>query len=113
MRFFSIAIAASISLSAVACAHAKGGPSDPTRTSAASDEGGDCSIAKLMEDPKAPQMCAEQCERRQAEACSTLGAMYEQGHLVPARDAAKARTSYARGCELGYMRSCQSLGKLT
>jgi TPR repeat protein len=97
-----------------ACAHA---PASNGKTGAEPKSDGnqasfECLDAKFTNDPNAPKLCTAQCDRGDRQSCTTLGAMYAQGHLVEKADASAVK-AYSRGCELGDWLGCYELGAFT
>jgi TPR repeat protein len=74
------------------------------------DDGAECLVAQFKESPGAAKACATSCEKKDGVSCTTLGSMYERGHLVPA-DPAQAQAFYQRGCDLGEAQGCYDLGR--
>lgn len=75
------------------------------------EEDSRCVLAKFMEKPDAEATCVADCDANIADACTTLGLMYHQGHLVQQSDP-QALTLVDRGCELGDSVGCFHAGTL-
>lgn len=77
---------------------------------AISDAGVQCLDKQFMQEPTAVATCTASCNARDATSCTTLGTMYERGHMVAA-DPAKAGEMFEKGCDLGDPVGCYNAGK--